>query len=106
MKLFVVCPQDNLKVYIQFNVKSRRELPQQIEVNCPFACGRRWYYPRSAVFAESSNLALGGLIAGGALGLVVGPEGAVIGGLLGALFGATAQNADRAAVEAFNAEVA
>jgi hypothetical protein len=105
MKLFVVCRQDNLKIYLPLNFRSRRFLPYQVEVNCPYACRRHWYYPRSAVFAESSNLALGGLVAGGALGLVVGPEGLILGGLLGALFGASAQNADRAAAEAFNAEV-
>lgn len=106
MKLFVYCPTDGTKIYIPSNARARRDLPAGVTVNCPGTCRQQYDYPRQAVFAEPSNLALGGAVAGGALGLVVGPEGAAVGALIGLLLGGSAQNADRAAAEAFNREVA
>lgn len=104
MRLFVVCPQDNLKIYLPFVVTSHNDLNDYTTARCPHACRGTYDFPRSGVFAEPIAAGVGGAVVGGLLGLLGGPVGLIIGALAGGALGGGAQNLDQQAADRFNSE--
>ena len=105
MRLFVKCKQCGNKIYLSSNAKNRIELPMLIILKCPsITCNRENTYWRNDVIAEPDLNAASGAILGAAFGLLLGPDGAVVGGLLGAAVGSRREKEDLEAVNRFNNE--
>jgi hypothetical protein len=103
MRLFVTCPQDAQKIYLNYNAPTRDQLPSPVIVRCPFACGRTYSYPPDGVFAEALvGGGIGGAVAGGLIGLIGGPIGLLAGLLLGGAAGGSAEANDQQAAQRFN----
>jgi hypothetical protein len=100
MKLFI---NDNRgqKRYLNLSAASRRELAAKLGSEY-FSVDNVTYHV-SQVLAEKSNDATPvSIVIGGALGLVGGMPGVIIGGVLGALFGSEADKKVLSEIEAFN----
>jgi hypothetical protein len=103
MRLFVTCPQDGQKIYLNYTVPTRDRLPNPVVVNCPYACRQTYNYPSDGVFAEPvAGGGVGGALVGGLIGLIGGPIGLVAGLFLGGAAGQTAEVNDRRSAESFN----
>lgn len=106
MQLYLLCCNCNRKVILSSTAKTRTELANQwgynFYINCPH-CGVQGYYNVRNVFAETStNTAPVGAIIGGLIGLIFGPEGALIGSILGGGGGFGLDQNERNMVTTFN----
>lgn len=103
MRLYVVCHRCGAKILLRSSAKVRNELPYSFELQC-FRRHRDIYY-NYEVFAElEPTKAPAGAIIGGLVGAVLaGPIGAIGGAILLGGAGASADAADKVAVERFNA---
>jgi hypothetical protein len=104
MKLFVICRNYREKVYLTFNnpVFERRDISPSLTVTCP-RCNSQEFFSNRDVYAEpDASDATSGAIIGGLIGLLAGPEGAIIGAGIGGMIGAGARERDQNAVRRFN----
>ena len=104
MKLFVNCAACREKIYLTFDnhIHDRNNISPSFSVICS-NCGTKEIFANRSVIAEENGLdAPAGAILGGLIGLVLGPEGGLIGAGLGSLAGANAKENDNKAVRRFN----
>jgi len=103
MRLFVLCNHCNQKIYFNSTAQSRNQLPSVFQLKCSnLSCGHVDVYYSRNVTAEPTITATSGAFLGGILGLLLGPEGAVGGALLGAAYGKKKQDEEQATVDRFN----
>jgi len=102
MRLYVTCRHCGVKIQIQSAAKVRNELPSSFELIC--FRGHKEFYSNYDVIAEPDvGKTPAGVIIGGILGgLLFGPVGAIGGAVLFGGAGASAEAADKIAVERFN----
>ncbi len=102
MRLYVVCPNTRQKIYLSNVVEHRSQLIPWFTLSCPHEPGIFHQYSSNDVFpeAEAGSL-IGGAIAGGLVGLLGGPEGIVLGGMIGAAMGASKEEEERKKVQRF-----
>jgi len=106
MRLYINCSHCKSKIILQSAAKTRRELALQwgnnFTINC-LHCHFQVYYSVQDVFAETiSNNAPGAAIIGGLIGLLIGPEGALIGSAIGGGIGYKIDEIEKKMVESFN----
>lgn len=109
MKLFVICRNYREKVYVTFNnpVFERRDISPSFTIICP-KCNSHEFFSNRDVYAEpdapeaTSGAITSGAIIGGLIGLLAGPEGAIIGAGIGGMIGAGARERNQNAVRRFN----
>ncbi|MEL4304416.1 glycine zipper family protein [Methanococcoides sp. LMO-2] len=103
MKLYVICTCGE-KIYLEFDspIRLRSDLNSYMTVKCPRCRNRRRITNRNVYAEKSSSDATTGAIIGGLIGLLAGPEGALIGAGLGSLIGADSNKNDDNAVRRFN----
>lgn len=100
MKLYVV-DMNNAKHHLNITASSRVELATKLGSEV-FTIGSQSFHVKN-VFAERSNDSMpASTVIGGALGLVGGMPGVLIGGALGALLGNEADKKEQSAIDAFN----
>ena len=100
MKLYINDIHGN-KRHLNLTATSRNELAQKL--SGPYFSVDQITYHISQVYAEkSSDTAPVSTVIGGALGLVGGMPGVLIGGAIGALLGNEADKKEDAEIEAFN----
>lgn len=105
MRIYVVCPADNQKIYPPIIINTHNQLNPYTPVACPHGCANTYNFPRSAFFAEPIVAGgLGGAVVGGLIGLLGGPVGMILGALAGGAIGGGAEQNDRQAAANFNAE--
>ncbi|MFZ5500925.1 MAG: hypothetical protein ACOY58_03320 [Candidatus Micrarchaeota archaeon] len=103
MRLYVVCRKCNTKIYFRSEAKTRHELPHHFELSCNvLLCRHKEIYTPGDVIAEPNLSASSGALLGGLIGLVGGPEGAIICGILGAGIGEKIERDEHEAVRRFN----
>lgn len=102
MRLYVICYRCGAKIFIQSTAKVRSELPLSFQLTCFH--GHQQIYSNYEVLAEPEvGKTPAGIIIGGLLGaLLFGPIGALGGAALLGGAGASAEAADKIAVERFN----
>lgn len=102
MRLYVICRRCGIRILIQSTATVRGELPFSFRLTC--YQGHTDTYFSHEVFAEPDvGKAPAGVILGGILGgIIAGPVGAISGAILAGGAGASADAADRVAVERFN----
>lgn len=103
MKLYVINPSTNSKLYLKHQSSTRRELVKDLGSES-FAIGDMKYSVHD-VHAESSDNTASAMATGGLIGVAGGVPGVVIGGILGALFGKASDDEDKAKADAFNRSV-
>jgi hypothetical protein len=101
MQLFVLCHQNNHRFVFAYPARVRADLPDHLELVCPFDQDTDWYYPNE-VQASAGNAAVPGAVIGGLIGIVGGPLGMILGGMIGGGLGAKAQQEDQERANAFN----
>lgn len=106
MQLVVNCKHCNHKIILSSNAKSRAALRDQLglrfTLSCPI-CKEFVSYDVHDVIAESnSGKASSGAVLGGIIGLLFGPEGALLGSIIGGAAGFTSDEKDKALVLQFN----
>lgn len=106
MRLYVNCHNRECKdrIYLQFSAQSKTQIPELFRVKCSNPqCKLSDVYRRGEVKAEANtNAGLGGMIAGGAVGLLGGPIGLILGAMIGGAAGAEADRAEQERVRRFN----
>jgi len=108
MRLFVICRYCQGKIYINSTARNRSELPYQFSLQCiQPACSLRnqnQIFTSHDVQAEPgvAGLVSGAIVLGALAGLIAGPEGAILGGFIGALLGSSSDQAENEAVRRFN----
>lgn len=103
MRFFVIDEKEH-KIYVTFAypVERRSDIPYQFTVFCEI-CNEELYFNSQDVRAEiGTDSTLGGALVGGALGLVVGPQGALLGAIIGGLLGANTNSDDQRKLHRFN----
>lgn len=102
MRLYVVCPNTRLRIYLANVVEYRSQLIPWFTLSCPHEYGVYHQYSRNDVIAEPELGSLaGGAVAGGLVGLLGGPIGIILGGMIGAALGASAEDEERIRVRRF-----
>lgn len=104
MKLYVICRNCREKVYLKFTnpVYTRSDIRDGFYVLCP-KCNFKEFFSNRGLYAETdASDATSGAIVGGLIGLLAGPEGAIIGAGIGSVIGAGAREKDQNAVRRFN----
>lgn len=104
MKLYVTCRTCRERVYLTFDtpVSERNDIPYTFFVSCP-TCNSQDTFTNRDVYAETdAPEAASGAIVGGLLGLILGPEGALIGAGLGSIVAGNSRENDIRAVRGFN----
>lgn len=105
MKLFVKDPDSGEKIYLDRNSATRRELSIQIGSNAFNVNGK--YFSVNDVLAEkSSDSTALGMVIGGALGLIGGTPGVLIGSAIGGALGNSGDAEEKRRVDLFNGSVA
>lgn len=103
MRLYVICRHCNQKLYFSSPAKTKFELPPVFQLTCTnFGCNRADNYTQNDASAESDITAASGAVLGGIAGLILGPEGAIVGATLGSLFGKKRQENEQSEVDRFN----
>jgi uncharacterized protein YcfJ len=106
MKLYVICPTTNRRIYLSLIVERRSQIYSVFTIQCPY--DRQVHsFRREDVRAEPT---LGGSIGGaiiGALigGLLGGPLGLILGGGAGLMFGSNVDEEERRRVRRFYGEL-
>jgi len=105
MRLYVVCPDKNQRIYLSIVVQRRSEVDEIFTVRCPYD-GQTHAFRRGDVEAEPSlGASIGSAIIGGLIGaLVAGPLGAILGGGAGLAVGNNAEEEERRKVRQFYEE--
>ena len=106
IRLYIYCSHCRSKIILQSAAKTRFELASQwgnnFAINCPH-CHVQVYYSVQDVFAETiSNNAPAAAIVGGLIGLLIGPEGALVGSAIGGGIGYKLDEIGKKMVEQFN----
>jgi hypothetical protein len=102
MRLFVLCPNTKQKIYLTNVVEHRTQLIPLFTLSCPYEHGLYHQYSSNDVIPEAELGSLtSGAIAGGLVGLLGGPEGIIIGGMIGAALGASKEEEERRKVQRF-----
>lgn len=103
MRLYVICPNTNQRIYLSFVVERRSQIYESFTVRCPYD-EQTHSYGREDVEAEPTiGSSIGGAILGGIVGgLLAGPIGAILGGGAGLLMGSNAEEEERRRVRRFN----
>lgn len=103
LRLYIRCRRCGAKILLRSEAKTRNELPYSFELEC-FRRHRDIYYNYEAFAEIEPTKAPAGAIIGGLIGAVLaGPIGALGGAILAGGAGASADAADKVAVERFNA---
>jgi len=103
MKFFVI-DNNGDKIYVTFAypVERKSDIPYEFTVFCE-TCNEEKYFYRQDVRAETgTDSVIGGALVGGALGLTVGPQGALLGAILGGLLGANTDAEEQRKLHRFN----
>jgi hypothetical protein len=101
MKLYVINPENGGKTYLNRSCSTRRELAIQLGGNAFNVDGK--YYSVNDVLAEkSSDSTAIGLVIGGALGLIGGTPGVLLGSAIGGALGNGNDSEEKKKVEIFN----
>ncbi|WP_323758440.1 DUF456 domain-containing protein [Roseivirga sp.] len=101
MKLYVINPNNNQKVYLNLSAPTRQSLTKQIG-------GENFYLANQLfsiydVWAENdSNSTATGAVVGGFVGALGGPVGILVGGFLGGLIGKGTDEEESAKIKKFN----
>ena len=106
MQLYLHCPNCRRKIILRSVAKTRYQLASQWGRNfsliCPH-CKFNGFYNVNNVYAEASpKSAAAGAIIGGLIGLIFGPEGALIGSAIGGAGGLAKDEDERRMVQQFN----
>lgn len=102
MRLYVICPNTQRKIYLANVVEHRSQLMALFSLKCPYENGVTHKYSNNDVIAEPEGSSLtSGAVAGGLVGLLGGPIGIVIGGMIGAALGAGAEENEQQRVRRF-----
>jgi DNA-directed RNA polymerase subunit RPC12/RpoP len=106
MQLYLHCPNCDRKIILKSEAKTRHELAIQFGnsffITCPH-CQHQSLYNVQNVFAETDQkIAATGAIIGGLIGLIFGPEGALIGSAIGGAGGLARDEEEKKAVQRFN----
>lgn len=100
MKLYVI-DNDGTKRYLNNQSLSRKELANTLGGEY-FEIDGDVFHVNQVIAEKSGDSTPVSTVIGGALGLVGGMPGVLIGGALGALFGNESDKKENAAIEAFN----
>ena len=100
MKLYITDINGN-KRHLNLTATSRNELAEKLDASY-FSVDDTTYHISQVLAEKSSDTTPISTVIGGALGLVGGMPGVLIGGALGALFGNEADKKEDAEIEAFN----
>ena len=102
MRLYVVCPRTNQRIYLSLVVERRSQIYEPFTVKCPYD-GQTHTYRREDVKAEPTlGASIGGAILGGLVGaFLAGPLGAILGGGAGFITGSNADEEERRKVRRF-----
>ena len=100
MKLYVI-DNDGTKRYLNNQSLSRKELANTLGGEY-FEIEGDVFHVNQVIAEKSGDSTPVSTVIGGALGLVGGMPGVLIGGVLGALFGNESDKKENAAIEAFN----
>lgn len=104
MRLYVICPHCNNKIYLASSAERRIQLPRYFVVTCS-NCRKESQHPRNKVIAEPiTGAVIGGAFLGGLVGLLGGPLGVVLGAIVGGGAGAGADNDEIVRARRFNEE--
>ena len=104
MKFYVTCRMCKETVYLTFDtpISERNDIPYTFVISCPTCNSQETFTNRDVCAETDAPEVASGAIVGGLLGLILGPEGALIGaGLGGAIAGNSKEN-DIKAVRGFN----
>jgi len=106
MEIFTNCIYCNVKIKLDTHAINRSQLANEwgehFVLSCP-NCHQHASYLTTKVFAENnSKSAPAGAIIGGLIGLIFGPEGAFIGSAIGGAGGLSKDEENRKKVERFN----
>jgi outer membrane lipoprotein SlyB len=101
MKLYVINPNTNRKIYLTITASTRYKLAQQIGYYT-FSIDNLNYHVNSVHAEIETNGTATGAAVGGLVGTIGGPVGIFIGGLLGGLVGNTSDEQKINAVRTFN----
>src|ERR1017187_7015108 len=107
MQLYINCPTCNKKIILDSQAKTRQELALnwggwEFVINCPHCVtGLRFHVSHVGAEPKITNAAPGAII-GGLIGLLIGPEGALIGSALGGAIGLGTDETERKMVRDFN----
>lgn len=102
MRLYVVCPNTNQRIYLSLVVERQSQIDEFFTVRCPL--DRQTHtYRREDVQAEPTlGASIGGAILGGLIGAVLaGPLGAILVGGAGLFIGSNAEEEERRRVRQF-----
>jgi len=108
MQLFVFCRYCNNKIYINSNARVRSELPYQFLLQCtqpacPSGCQNQIFTSRDVQAEQGVAGFIGGAVVLGALGgLIAGPAGLILGGILGGAVGSKSDQSENETVWRFN----
>jgi len=101
MKLFVIDPSTREKIYLNRSSETRHELALQIGSTAFNVNGN--YFSVNEVQAEkSSDSTALGMVIGGALGLIGGTPGVLLGSAIGGALGNGSDSEEKKKVELFN----
>jgi hypothetical protein len=101
MKLFVINPKNNQKIYLNLSAPTRKSLARQVGGQ-DFFVGNRRYTIYDTRAENNSNSTTTGAIVGGVVGTLGGPIGILIGGFLGGLIGNGTDEEENAKISKFN----
>ncbi len=105
MRLYIICPDCDRKVYLAVTARNRHELMRKwsYEFNIETHPGRIYKYNVDKVRAERSGRSTGtGALVGGLVGLIGGPIGVAAGTGIGSLWGYNKDMDEQAQVDYFN----
>ncbi|KPV93913.1 hypothetical protein AN214_04012 [Pseudoalteromonas sp. P1-9] len=100
MRLFIV-DSTNKKHYLNATAASRKELAIKLGSEL-INIGTETYHISKVCAEQDSESMPASTVIGGAIGLVAGMPGVLIGGALGAIFGNEADKKSQSEIEAFN----
>ncbi|NKC10736.1 MAG: hypothetical protein GKR94_00575 [Gammaproteobacteria bacterium] len=100
MRLFVIDPSTNEKIYLKQVAPTRDELARSIGSYSLRVSG--YNIPIQKVIAEPSDNTAESMALGGVVGVLGGVPGVIIGGIIGGLLGNSSKEEDAKRAEVFN----
>ncbi|GAB4181307.1 MAG: hypothetical protein Tsb002_01150 [Wenzhouxiangellaceae bacterium] len=100
MRLYVVNPETDEKIYLNVMARTRQELAK--EIGSDTFTVKKLQFDVNSVMAESSDNMAVSMAVGGVVGLLAGFPGVALGSLVGALLGKQEKMTDEEKSEIFN----